>query len=436
MIGLFYKLAGSVILANLANTLICCINVALIYCLLLSFSRMSRIFICLIISANYSFFILSLFALTEHLHLFFILLSLFYFKRLAVSEGESAGLSVRLGLIMGVASLVRAANLYLIAGYLLALVYMKRGSREIIRFTLCSAGVFLAYQAAVYLLTGRIFPEYLAAAKTFGQARLFGGYYAFNTPVLNTTFNPGFSGMLSLMRQTAAPKLGNFLAMLNGYLGFFLWAFIPAWIYLMAKRGSREDKFFLSLAGIGILNIAVLSVSVWWDPGLEIIRYILVPYILLFIAGVYAMERLPGLKEGYKKVLLGSVFAVLFVMSSWESLDLSIYHVRSASAIRVEMAQRNRMLSWLKSNSVSSDYIATNEYDHAFPLGRPVVSLPEGKMLTPENMGRFLKVFKPRLVWISNEAVPFYSVFLGGYGKKDLECGLRETYTVFVRNND
>ena len=122
LIGFFYKLTNSIIFADLVNTLLCCLNIALVYFLLSSFSRLSRIFICLIISVNYSVFLTSLFAWTEQLHLFFFLASLFFFIRLAGEEKEAAWLSAWFGLIMGIATLVRVANLYLVIGFIFALI--------------------------------------------------------------------------------------------------------------------------------------------------------------------------------------------------------------------------------------------------------------------------------------------------------------------------
>jgi hypothetical protein len=90
----------------------------------------------------------------------------------------------------------------------------------------------------------------------------------------------------------------------------------------------------------------------------------------------------------------------------------------------------NEAYAWIKNNSAREDLFATNYIARTFNLERPIVGLPPGAAFTPENLKKYLKVFKPKGIFTVN--FDFKNIFAeSGYILKFQN----ELISVFMKQN-
>ncbi len=426
--GFLYKLFNTIKAVSIFNMFITYLNILLIYYIFDFLSEKIRLIICALISFNYTMFVTSLFPWTEQLHLFFLLLSFYIFKKFSFKK------VFIIGIIMGIVTLVRVANVYNIFGYLIFFqLFSKERFKNIIWFCAGTFLILFPYEVLCFIKCHKFFPEYLLAAKYFGQARLFGGEYFYQTPILRPSVKFSIWGVSYLLIQTTLLKVREFMRFFNRYLGFFLWI-LPLGIYAQIKSKNRDSQnLLISLVFlIGVINFIFYSISVWWEPRLEIYRYILIPYITFIISSIFLFEKVLLLEENHKKFFLNFTFLILFLINGPEILKTNLFYLKNAKKIRQEIIHRKKMVEYLNFCVQPKDKIATLEYQYAFPLKCSLVSLPEGKVLNEENIQRFLEIYHPKIIWLKKSYQDFYLPFLRTYRKVELPLELSKDYTVLM----
>ena len=432
--GIALAVFKSVKAVSFMNIFFIYLNLLLIFFLFPEISRKTRYFLCTLLSLNYTLFYVSLFPWTESLHLFFLILSFYFLKKFSKKYSY---FPLIIGIIMGVATLVRAANIFNILGYLLIfLFFYPYKIRNLFLFLVGVSIILLPYEIICLIKYGIFYPQYLKAAKIYGQAKIYGGYYKETLPVLRSNLHFTLWGFLYIFFSTTLYKLKQFFIILNDYLQGFLWLGIIGTYELFRKRREiNESRCLFSILFIGIINLLLYSSSVWWDPTLEFHRYILIPYICFFIVFIFSIEKVFTLNKQSKNLFIFLFFFLLFIKDGFHRLNENYHYFVYREKIKKAITLKKEMLNWLNNHINPTDTIATSEYFYAFPLNGVTISLPEARIITRENMKDFLKIYSPKYIWIGKDKLNLYFSFLEkkNYKKMKLPYPLSSFYVVFVR---
>jgi hypothetical protein len=106
----------------------------------------------------------------------------------------------------------------------------------------------------------------------------------------------------------------------------------------------------------------------------------------------------------------------LFITFFTFAKNIGPYFSRGLYAYHMQVREiRQKVFSWVRQNSRSTDIIATSEIQEGFELFRPVVSLPAGKLLTRVNMKDFLLIYKPSYILLSRDKLAQYKDMLSEF---------------------
>jgi len=432
--GFVFFLLHTIKAVTFLNVFISYLNLLFIFYLLsfFSLSKKTRYFVCVLISLNYTFFYTSLFPWTEQMHLLFLLLSFFILLKSSPQDYFS---SLLIGIIMGVATLVRVANIFNIFGYLLIFLFLfPQRIKNLFLFLTGVALVILPYELLCFFKYKVFYPQYLEVTKVYGQARIYGGYYKDSLPVLNATLKITPLGFLYIFFSTSLPKIREFFAILYDYLGGFLWL-AGVGMYELFRERKPFYSPILSFFIIGVVNIFFYSFSVWWDPDLEYYRYVLIPYICFFIVSVILIDKVLSINSRTKNIFLIVLFFFIFLKSGYHRLQTNYRYLTDARKIVEKNSRRRRMLSWLNQHTNFLDVVATPEFYHAFPLDCVIVAFPQRRVMTKENMNKFLEIYRPKYIWLKKEEEKIFLPFLSKYEKENLPPSLYSFYSVFRRKD-
>lgn len=407
LVAFIWKFVPSVHAVMVSNVFISGVNGMLLYAIAMTLYKNTRVALwsALLASVMWPMRMTAVPPWTEQLHLLSLLLALLVLIR---NPGKSSSFFFS-GLLIGVNCLIRVAGLYLAFLLPVALFFCEGLNRHSLKkyflFCLGILAVLLPYEFFCYARYHLFYPVYPQAAKEWTIALKTGCQYFFQQPVLR------------IPDSARLHFTGSSLLQMGRHLILFFNAFLGDWpVFLCVILGfkgvsvllkKRFEETLLLTAGLG--HVFLFSATYWWLPTwcLETHRYLLIPLTLtmpLAVQGLWDIKDM--LKEPFAKKYLNLYFSIAVIFSLlYMSMPAWQGSKRWAKYLFVRNPKedsRQAALAWLKERTRTDDLIATTEFQEAYGLDRPVVSLPEEKALTKENLARFLDVYKPAYIWISH----------------------------------
>ncbi|UCC94805.1 MAG: glycosyltransferase family 39 protein [Candidatus Omnitrophota bacterium] len=354
---------------------------------------------------------------TEHLHLFFVLLAIYLYLRYEKSQ-------FLVGVLLGVSCLTRVAGFYNIFAFGVALLILRGFSKDAfkgyLKIALGFLSIFLSYEIFCYAKYGILYPQYIGAARTYGFSWFHpGAFYKPTLPVLNAP-------PPSITTELAFKNIRNHLSSFIGVFGYAKFVFIVAPLYIIFDIWKRKTALFI----VFFFQALVIMLGCVWGlratPGIEALRYSLIPFITLGIIGFlsikYIFESLSPKKrmKRYFFIIFLSLVSILFY-----------FHIQKGYLpFRKEWAKRHpqrfgayheardRMYAWIRENTDKDVLIASEFLADPVFFDRPFVSLPVGEALTAENFRDYLNIYKPDYVLTYHEQLVKFLKAFGFVEKK------------------
>lgn len=374
---------------------------------------------------------------SEQLHLFFVLGAIWC---MTDESFPQKGLNIFLaGLALGLSCLVRVSgfyNLFIFSGVLIAFFgFSKKTAKILFLFLFAFFIIVVPYEIFCYMKYHIFYPEYPNCARVFINARATaGGRYLFTKPVLRLPHDFKFN-FFNLFFYNFPRHLLAFATAIFGDLNFLSWILPVKFFYILRKR--RFDENLLLWIGLG--NILLFSFAFYWLPteGLETHRYLLVPLVFWIPLGVAAFYDVPRLlkvevrksHENFYFLVLSALLLYMIGYGAIRANNFTLSHLREARNVKIT---QKSIFRWVMEHSTPSEIIATSEYQVAFDLDRPIVSLPEGKTINDSNMINFLKIYHPKYVLIGKSSLNLYKKYLDKYCQQEqLPQWLSQYYLVY-----
>ncbi|MBI2871362.1 MAG: hypothetical protein HYY14_06615 [Candidatus Omnitrophica bacterium] len=346
---------------------------------------------------------------TEHLHLASILIAVWLYLK------ERHPFWV--GVVLGFSALIRAAGFYNILAFGLALVLIHGMTRKAFGlYARVASGVLailLPYEILCFLKWGTWYPEYLAAAKTYRLSELVqGAHYESALPVLRLPTVPPD-------RAADWTNLARHLAGFVREFGSLMFVFILVPAYLVFDYFKTRSRLCLIFALQGGCTLFFYALSHQWLPEIETGRYSLIPYMMLGAAGFWALREgalVLGKKwAGLKRPI--TLHLVLIPFLVFQFLDyLPFRHAWGEvypAQVRAYRISRDEVYSWIREHAPLDALVASQFLADPCLFERPFVSLPSGAALTPENLVRFLDIYRPGYVLVGNVDISNFLKTLG-----------------------
>ena len=196
-------------------------------------------------------------------------------------------------------------------------------------------------------------------------------------------------------------SLKNFLCMgqhlrdLYLQMPFFLW---PAFVYYFLPTNKRQDGGAIALCfSQSIFTVLGYSLTFDWLPHhFESLRYSMVPFVLMSVAGWYCLyQGLSFLKSPVKKWIVGLVLLSLL----WPQVDKFIAFKSDLLGHPLwEKPYYKDLLgsyNWIDKNLPKEILVASDEDQEGFFMHRPFISTPPGKSFNCANLALYNSLYSP-----------------------------------------
>lgn len=400
--GLLWKVDGLRGVVSL-NILLFALNCALVYLLARRMiGRPAAFLASLLLGISPSLLLSAIHPWTEQLHLLTLLWAV-----LVLAHGKTPGFWI--GVLLGAGCLVRFAGLYNVAALLVAVLvlhgFRSSGWKE---FALILAG-FLAiavpYELFCLFRYGKLYPEYLAAAKRYTIAVASGGAsYHDVLPVLRVAAEP------ALAAGALAGRIGSHLAELLKAFGPAAALALTAPLGFVMSGALRREPRFLVLVCLGVFSLLGYAVSLAWTPGIEAARYSIVPIVTLVPAGLAALRgaatRWLGVAESRFSLGTLAVVAILIGLTFPGHAGFMWKHeVEHPGLLRHYRVAREDIHGWIRTHAPAGALVASEFLKDPIYFERPFVALPAGKALEPAAFESFLAAYSPDYILFANPRI-------------------------------
>lgn len=376
----------------------------------------------------------SMFAWTEQLSLLFLLVAVTLFIK---DYNLKAPRLITIGILFGLGFLTRVDMVFCFTAVNLFLIAQGGISRESIRASLCLAVGFLLivvpYELLCIVKYKLLYPAYLKVNSVgYMKAVLLGGYYdVTKIPVLQSQPLAWHDKSIILMQ---IPRILNlFIFDLARNINFLV-CFLIYRVYVMVKRNYFKERIFLAF---GIVCLLIHSLFLSYQPRfnyIDIIRFGLVHFIFFFIlamAGFYnfCLHMEKYFKRHYRKLFYAGLFIIAFSVGRF-AIDIHRYYFGSYRFTRIQNNARDKFFGWVRDRIAEDEVVAIagNLLQEAFPLSRPIVSVPAGAFLNPKNMSAFFSIYKPSFVIMDISDAGAYQPYITSFAH---ETGLGEPWHRF-----
>ena len=330
---------------------------------------------------------------TEPLHLLVLLGAIAAFARPRTPR-------VAVGAILGASALIRFAGVHNAAALILAVPFVRgwnaRALREAVVILAGFLAVTVSYEAFCLLRYGALYPEYLAASRSWAiAAESGGGSFRHALPAL-VVHGP---------RVPVGLLLAQGFAHVRELVHVLGWGAPLALAAVAALFGPlRREPVFTVFVVQGIASLFAISASFAWLETIEPERYALVSFITLVPAGLAALRFAARALAKPHPVAIewgwGAAVALLFAWSltGWTGF-MRVYGVGIPPEAEAFATERNQVAAWVREHSTPDELIASDLLQDPALTERSVVALPRGKQLDPEHaLDEFLAVWSPRLI--------------------------------------
>ena len=388
--ALVFKLHGGIEQVIKANILILGINSALIFYIIqrLIPTRFNVLFVFFLVFSS-NFFISALYPWTEQLHFLCFIITFILFLKYSRSPKCLYGL----GFLNAVFMLVRVAHVYNFLGFLPVLFIEKDPLRRKLHRAFSFVGGFIMayglYQLFCLFSYHILYPEYARSGAGYGLARLTDGII----------YNPDKVGIQLFLGPFFSLKnflcMGQHLRDLYLQMPFFLW---PAFVYYFLPTHKRQDGGAIALCfSQSIFTVLGYSFTFdWLTHHFESLRYSMVPFVLMSVAGWYCLyQGLSFLKSPVKKWIVGLVLLSLL----WPQVDKFIAFKSDLLGHPLwEKPYYKDLLgsyNWIDKNLPKEILVASDEDQEGYFMHRPFISTPPGKSFNCANLALYNSLYSP-----------------------------------------
>lgn len=405
------------------NILLLAINCVLLYKIIKLYSdSVTSFLIALFIGFSKDIIFPAIAPLTEHLHLFFLLLSIFIYLRYKNTH-------FLVGILLAISCLVRASSFYNVLAFVIAIVILKGFSKaalkEYFKLTFGFLIIILSYEMFCYIKYGVFYPEYLVAAKIYRSAEIYSGaFYTDGIPVLNMPpLKLGMDVIIVNIRN-------NFLGFIEVFRHIKFVLFLAP-LYFIFDLIKRRTPLLIIFFFQGACVLLGYTLSQTWSPIYEFSRFSVIPIITLGSIGFLSLKEIVSrffsktVEKRFPAIFIIIIsiflyFGIIFLYFGIKDYLLFRNHWRNIYPQEVMAYRENRdeVYEWIRTNTSKDALIASDFLADSFLFERPFISLPPGKALIAKNMNDFLKIYRPEYVLTSNKAVVNYLKNMGLKEKK------------------
>ncbi len=349
----------------------------------------------LVFSSN--FFISALYPWTEQFHFFCFIITFILFLKYAKSPKHL----ICLGFLNGIFMLVRVAHVYNFLAYLPVLFIGKDSLRRKFGRVFFFVGAFILayglYQWVCLFLYHVFYPEFARPGASYGLARLTNGIIYDPDKVGIQVFLGSFFSLKNFL------CMGQHLRDFYRQMPLFLWSAL-AYYFLPIKK--RQDGGLIVLCfSQSIFTVLGYSLTFYWlSYHFESLRYSLIPYVLMSLAGWYCLyqglsfSESPGRKLAGGLVLLSLLYPQADKFIAFKS-NLWGHPLWERPYYKDLLEGYN----WIDKNLPKEILVASNEDQEGFFMHRPFISTPPGKSFNCANLARYNSLYSPDYYLLSLE---------------------------------
>ena len=341
----------------------------------------------LVFSVN--FFNPALYPWTEQFHFFCLLTAVVLF----IKYSRSSKCLVFLGALNAVFMLVRVAHMYNFLAFVPVLLIGEGSWRQRFQRTLCFVGGFaaayMAYQFFCVSCYHAVYPEYAKPGAGFGMAHLTGG----------TIYQAGKVGIQSSLGPLLTQKhLSTIIAHLQAFYNQMPFLFWPALLYVFLPASKRQDGGVILLClSQSICTVLGYSLTFYWLPShFESLRYSLIPYVFVSIAGWYALyQGLLFLEPTPRKWFLAIVLSSLVFPQVNKFIEFKADRFLHPMWGKPYYSRLLEADSWIDQRLPKEVLIASDEEQEGYFMHRPFISLPPGRSYNCTNLSLYNHIYAP-----------------------------------------
>ncbi len=313
-----------------------------------------------------------------------------------------------IGLALAVGYLIKVSILIAAPALLLGLLLTRAGGpsarlRQAVRPTLLFVvgfgAILVPFNLVAKATTGKWYPEYPLLARNWSMATLYGGELVPESPAVRP--DPEALPNVVDCADLVIDNLGAMSRALTGELGFLL--LFVALGFSTAVWLRWHDAVFLFCLGAAFL--VAYPVTYYWlsltrEAG-SAARYALhvAPFWYpLGVAGIAAVLARTGLHPLLRQIAVFAVWGVLAFPSTYALLrrQATLPARNTVTAALEQSMAACRQLTQpddLVAIAGAAPWVFGSMY-----LDRPVITLPQVQLDTPENAARLLRIYSPKLV--------------------------------------
>lgn len=388
---------GGIVKVIQMNILFFALNAVLVFYIIQNLipTRFNVFFIFILVFSS-NFFTSALYPWTEQFHFFCFIITFMLFLKYA----KSPKCLYWLGILNGVLMLVRVAHLYNFLGFLPVFFIGKDPLRQKFdRVFSFASGFILAYglyQLFCFVLYHVLYPQFARPGVSYGLARLTDGII----------YNPDKVGIQVSLGSFFSLKnflfIGQHLRDFYHQMPFFLW---PAFVYYFLPIKKRQDGGLVALCfSQAIFTVLGYSLTFYWmSYHFEALRYSLIPYVLMSLAGWYCLYQGLSFSESPGRKLMGGL-----VLLSLLYPQVNKFIAFKSDLLKHPLWERpyyKDLLGsyhWIDKNLPQEILVASNEDQEGFFLHRPFISTPPGKSFNCTNLALYNHIYSPDYYLLSS----------------------------------
>ena len=302
------------------------------------------------------------------------------------------------GVVLGLSCLARVFGVSA-AGMFFAAALLAGGWAKEKRygFFLLAGGFLIVtggYEIFCLVKYHAFYPEYVAAALHYNNARFFpGAFYTSGKIALHVSAH-----VAMFLREPALfYNLKNLVILFDCAL--FLLA--APFIYFAAGAYKRTDTFTRVLFFYGVFNF-IFCFLFMESMGLEWLRILLVGFVAVIIAALLLIFR----EKTILRIVFIPVAIYCFVVTAADYFSFRSYMLGGyACEITARRTAHEPCYRWIEKNTQRGDIIAVQFIDEAFLLNRPAIAIPLGAMVNEKNIRDFIRIYRPRYILAQDDRV-------------------------------
>jgi len=387
--ALVFKFHGGLEQVIKVNIFILGLNSALAFYIIQRFipSRLN-VFFLIWLAFSFNFYVSAFFAWTEEFHLFLFLISFVLFLRFP----QNPRILGWVGVFNGVLFLVRVAQVYSILAYLLIICVtednVQEKLRNILNFSAGILAVVVPFQIFNWVAYHSLYPQYIKPAADYTLARISN----------LSTYRPGHVGIDNPIgfRFSVENCWYFYQHMMEFYNRIYLFL-IPLLAYLSLPHQKKEGHFFvINCLCQSVFIITFYSYNFSWNTSIDSLRYSLIPYVLIAMAGWYALYQLFYASQiRWKKLLVVLILINLAFFSVCRYYFIRQYyldHPRTKNPYYIDLYDSYK---WIDQNLSENILVASNEDQEAFLMHRPFISTPPLRSYNCTNLTIYNSIYSP-----------------------------------------